>query len=60
LRLSTPEWRERVIYGWTYTWIESLSDDHPSDERLFLYSTAKLMYPLALSDAELAEKAGDE
>jgi hypothetical protein len=52
LSLSTPELRERVIYVWKYTRVESLPDDHPLDERLFLYSTAKLMYPPALSDVK--------
>jgi hypothetical protein len=46
-----PELRERAVYVWKYTWVESLPDDHLLDERLFLYSPAKLMYPLALSDA---------
>jgi len=40
-----------------YTCVESLLYDHPLDERLILYSTAKLMYPFALFDVELAEKS---
>ena len=50
--------KESFMVGHTHG-AASLPDDHPSDERLFLYSTAELMYPLVLSDAEIAEKAGD-